>query len=107
MALFEAHDVPCAPALTRAETIRHPQVLCSNSIIEYDHHCAGRLRQARCPGQFESTPTQIDRGAPRLGEHGTEIMRELGYDDATIERLRRDGTLGAEPAATSRQTVAA
>jgi crotonobetainyl-CoA:carnitine CoA-transferase CaiB-like acyl-CoA transferase len=35
MTLFEAHDVPCAPALTRNEVLRHPQVTSSGIILEY------------------------------------------------------------------------
>ena len=29
------------------------------------------------------------RSPPRLGEHSTEVLRTLGYDDAAIERLSR------------------
>ncbi len=107
MALFEKHDVPCAPALTRAEVIKHPQVVGSNIIVEYDHPSAGRLRQTRAPAQFEGTPTAIRAGAPLLGEHSTEIMRDLGYDDAAIEKLRHAGALGQEPAIGKDQTIAA
>ena len=107
MTLFEAYDVPCAPALTRAEVIRHPQVIGSDIIVEYDHHSAGRLRQARAPAQFEAMPTTIRTGAPLLGEHGSEILKELGYDKGEIERLRDDGALGAEPVREGLQTIAA
>jgi crotonobetainyl-CoA:carnitine CoA-transferase CaiB-like acyl-CoA transferase len=31
--------------------------------------------------------------APAVGEHGVEILREHGYDDATIEKLIADATL--------------
>ena len=97
MTLFEAHDVPCAPALTRNEVLRHPQVTSSGIILEYDHHTAGRLRQTRAPGQFERTPNELRMGAPSLNEHGDEILREIGYSDAEIERLRHDGALGRKP----------
>jgi hypothetical protein len=36
-------------------------------------------------------------GAPSLNEHGDEILREIGYSDAEIERLRHDGALGRKP----------
>jgi crotonobetainyl-CoA:carnitine CoA-transferase CaiB-like acyl-CoA transferase len=107
MEVFESNDVPCAPALTRAEVIEHPQVVGSDIIVEYEHHSAGRLRQTRAPAQFEGTPTTIRAGAPLLGEHGAEIMRDLGYDDAAIEKLRHEGALGQEPVIESGQTIAA
>ncbi len=87
MALFEANDVPCAPALTRAEVIRHPQVVANEIIIEHAHHAAGILRQTRAPARFEGTPTTIRRGAPLLGEHSIEILRELGWDSSLIGEL--------------------
>jgi crotonobetainyl-CoA:carnitine CoA-transferase CaiB-like acyl-CoA transferase len=87
MALFEANDVPCAPALTRREVITHPQVLANEIIIEHAHHAAGPLRQTRAPARFEGTPTEIRRGAPLLGEHSVEILRELGWETGLISEL--------------------
>jgi crotonobetainyl-CoA:carnitine CoA-transferase CaiB-like acyl-CoA transferase len=87
MALFEAHDVPCAPALKRSEVIHHPQVAANEIIVEYNHPSAGRLRQTRPPARFESTPSQMRRGAPRLGEHSVEVLREIGWDHQRIEEL--------------------
>ena len=93
---LEANDVPCAPALTRAEVIRHPQVLASDTIVETDHHAAGRLRQARHAARFEATPASIRRGAPRLGEHTDEVLAELGLEHSEIDELRSSRAIGAE-----------
>ena len=98
MALLEAHDVPCAPALKRSEVIRHPQVLAAGTVVEMQHHAAGRLRQARPPGRFDRTPSRIRRGAPLLGEHTDEILREIGYTAADIARMRNDKVIGSERA---------
>jgi crotonobetainyl-CoA:carnitine CoA-transferase CaiB-like acyl-CoA transferase len=87
MALFEANDVPCAPALTRSDVIRHPQVIANEIIIEHAHHAAGVLRQTRAPARFEGTPTEMRRGAPLLGEHSVEILQELGWDSGLINEL--------------------
>jgi crotonobetainyl-CoA:carnitine CoA-transferase CaiB-like acyl-CoA transferase len=87
MALFEANDVPCAPALTRGDVIKHPQVVANEIIIEHAHHAAGTLRQTRSPARFEGTPTEIRRGAPLLGEHSFEILRELGWESGLINEL--------------------
>jgi crotonobetainyl-CoA:carnitine CoA-transferase CaiB-like acyl-CoA transferase len=74
---LEAAQVPCAPVLTRDEVIRHPQVAAMESLVEYDHRTAGRLRQARPAARFSKTPAGIRRGAPLLGEHTAEILAEL------------------------------
>ncbi len=104
MALFEANDVPCAPALTRGEVIRHPQVVANEIIIEHAHHAAGVLRQTRAPARFEGTPTDIRRGAPLLGEHSVEILRELGWDLSLITELM--GQKIVQAPATERAEVA-
>ena len=96
MTLFEREGVPCAPALTRNEVIKHPQIIASEILIETDHPVAGRLRQTRTPARFEGTPTEIRQGAPRLGEHNLEILTELGFDAAEIDALRAKGAIGDE-----------
>jgi crotonobetainyl-CoA:carnitine CoA-transferase CaiB-like acyl-CoA transferase len=90
MAVFEANDVPCAPALTRGDVIHHPQVLANEIIIEHAHHAAGMLRQTRAPARFEGTPTEMRRGAPLLGEHSVEILQELGWARGDIEDMIAD-----------------
>ena len=87
MALFEANDVPCAPALTRGEVVNHPQVVANDIIIEQAHHAAGILRQTRPPARFEGTPSELRRGAPLLGEHSVEILKEIGWDSGLIREL--------------------
>lgn len=96
MARLDANDVPCAPALKRSEVINHPQVIAAGCIVETDHPAVGRLRQARSPGRFDGTPSSIRRGAPLLGEHNDEVLKELGYSDSTIAALRADKIIGSE-----------
>lgn len=86
---LEALDVPCAPVLKRSEIGDHPQVRAMDSIGDYEHHAAGRLRQARPPARYSRTPCEVRRGAPRLGEHGLQVLRELGYGDAQVDELLR------------------
>lgn len=96
LAIFQREDVPSAPALTRQEVIRHPQVLESGILIEQEHPVAGRLRQTRTAARFEGTPPEINRGAPRLGEHNNGILSELGYSPEQIASLRDADALGKE-----------
>src|SRR5579863_8881293 len=88
---LDAAQVPCAPVLTRNEVIRHPQVVASESIVEYDHPAAGRLRQARPAARFSRTPAEIRRGAPALGQDTEAILGEIGYSPADIDRLKKAG----------------
>ncbi|KQY55701.1 carnitine dehydratase [Aeromicrobium sp. Root495] len=96
LTILTEHDVPCAPALRRFELIDHPQVIASETLVETDHPVAGRLRQARTAARFSATPVEPPRGAPRLGEHTREVLRDLGIDDARIDGLVASGIVGQE-----------
>ncbi|WP_422367345.1 CaiB/BaiF CoA transferase family protein [Pelagibius sp.] len=96
LAVLEAHGVPCAPALTRAEVVSHPQVVNNEILFETDHPAAGRLRQARNAACFAASPAEHRMGAPELGEHTTEILEELGRSAAEIASLQDAGVIGAE-----------
>jgi crotonobetainyl-CoA:carnitine CoA-transferase CaiB-like acyl-CoA transferase len=94
LARLEAEGVPCAPVLSRAQVIRHPQIVENESVFESDHPQAGRLRQARPAARFSATPCAAVRGAPRLGEHTASVLHELGFSDAEVAELRAAGTIG-------------
>jgi crotonobetainyl-CoA:carnitine CoA-transferase CaiB-like acyl-CoA transferase len=49
------------------------------------------MRVMRSPYCFSETPNTIDRLAPRIGEHSTEILREAGYAPSEIATLIADG----------------
>jgi crotonobetainyl-CoA:carnitine CoA-transferase CaiB-like acyl-CoA transferase len=76
--------------------IEHPQVMASEILLEYDHPVAGRLRQTRTAARFEGTPPELPQGAPRLGEHNTQILIELGLSEDEIIELRECGAIGDE-----------
>jgi len=94
--IFDKEEVPAAPALTRQEMIEHPQVTASEILVEYDHPVAGRLRQTRTAARFEGTPPRPPQGAPRLGEHNTQILMELGLSEDEIIELSECGAIGDE-----------
>jgi crotonobetainyl-CoA:carnitine CoA-transferase CaiB-like acyl-CoA transferase len=42
---------------------------------------------------MSATPEVINEGAPRFGEHTTEILNKLGYDSEEIRGLRDKGVV--------------
>ena len=91
---LEEAGVPCAPVLHRRDLSDHPQVQASGILVETEHPDAGRLHQARPAIRFEGTPSSIRRGAPQLGEHTDEILREAGLSDVEIGELRAQSVVG-------------
>ena len=90
---FQEEGVPSAPLLDRMELMAHPQILANDSIERAMHDGFGEVRQARPAAQFSETPSGIDAPAPRLGQHGREILSGLGYDDAAMDALIENGKL--------------
>ena len=45
------------------------------------------------PIQISTVPQVEPKRPPRLGEHSEDILRELGYDDIEINRLRDEGVI--------------
>ena len=86
--------VPVAKVPSIADAIEDPHVKARGTIIEYEHKTAGKVRLAGYPVQLEKSPATYRLGAPSLGEHTAEVLKEkLGYTDEQIEELRKSGTV--------------
>lgn len=94
---LEAEDVPCAPVLRRSEMIDHPQIVANEIIHENDHPQAGRLRQARGAARFSRTPPALwgpAPGAPLLGQHSVEELKNTGLSETELDHLIAQGVVG-------------
>src|SRR5262249_49106538 len=91
-------DLMLAPINTPPEITASRQLGAREFIVEVEHPGRGRLRH---PGNWaitaeantSTTHVGIRRPAPRLGEHTTELLRELGLGAADVERLRAEGVV--------------
>ena len=86
-ALGKEKDCCLEPVLDPTELETDPHLTARDAFFQVDSPW-GALRQLRLPitdARGHHTPP------PRLGEHTDAILREAGYDDATIEALRRSG----------------
>jgi alpha-methylacyl-CoA racemase len=81
-ALMEATDVCFAPVLTMSEAARHPHNVERSTFVEI----AGAPQPAPAP-RFSRTPGEISMPPAHAGQHTTEILRDWGFDAATIDAL--------------------
>jgi len=66
--LFEAHDVPIAPAQTVDEFLAEPQLRATGMLIDLDDPRVGTLCQSGLSIRFHRTPGAVCGPAPALGE---------------------------------------
>jgi crotonobetainyl-CoA:carnitine CoA-transferase CaiB-like acyl-CoA transferase len=86
-----AHDTIWSAIASPVEVIDDPQVHANGYLVAYPGHPTARL--ASSPMQFDHQGLAIRRGAPAIGEHTDEVLREVGFDDAELSRLRDKGVL--------------
>jgi len=84
---FQAEGVPSAPLLDRMELMHHEQIVANQTILRQKYEGFGEVRQAKPAAMFEKTPSKISRPAPRIGEHGNEILLSLRFKPQEIEDL--------------------
>lgn len=75
-----------------------PHSHANDMVITHQHPIAGNLQIARQYIRFSHTDLPDGRPTPLLGQHSTEVLREVGYDDSTIEALHEDGVVKTETA---------
>ncbi len=90
---MRAADIWCGPVYGYAELVEDEQIKHNGTFVEYDHPTEGRVKTPGFPIKFSKTPSTIDRGAPTVGQHTREILKDAGYDDARIEGLARAGAI--------------
>ena len=90
---LSANGVPAAPVLSLDDIPSHPQVVANGTVGEVEHPLLGRIRQANPAIRFGDDDIASLRPAPRLGEHTDEVLRELGFSDVEVGRLRASSVL--------------
>lgn len=83
LARFTEADVLCAPMLTLAEALEHPQVKHNQMVTNVPIRGQRDVRVVANPLRLSGTPTSIRRGPPHLGADRAEIERRwLGKSSA-------------------------
>jgi len=80
--------VPCGLVQELPDVLTHPHTLHRKMVFE-----RGDYRGVGAPIKLSRTPAALRRTPPRFGEANREVLREVGYSDAEIERLIEAGVV--------------
>jgi formyl-CoA transferase len=90
---LNAAGVPCGPINTVDRVFADPQVRHLGLAQPVRSHERGEIELVGQPILMSRTPSRIRTPPPLMGEHGDEILAELGYDEDQIGALRAAGAL--------------
>ncbi len=99
---FERIGLPYAPITRPQDLFDDPHLLATGGLaplsVPADASGAGHAVQTRAPLlplTLDGQRLPVRHGPPSLGQHGTALLRELGYSTGEIAKLRADGVVAS------------
>lgn len=89
------------PVYDYDDLLDDPQVRHNGSFVEYEHPTEGVVRTPGFNFRLSASPQDVERPAPLVGEHTTEILRELGVPEESIDALLVDSVIAQHRATAS------
>lgn len=94
MPLLSEANVPSGPINDFRQVFDDPQIRHRELVHTIPHPLSGTMKVVGNPLKFSETPLEYKRPPPLLGQHTTEVLRDvLGLDAAEIERLTQQGVV--------------
>ena len=93
--LLSKAGIPCGRIRGYDEVFTDEALADRGMLVDIPDARLGALRGLGSPLRLGGEPPEMRRAAPRLGEHSREVLREAGYDDASIDALVADAVASA------------
>ncbi|MED6309590.1 MAG: CaiB/BaiF CoA-transferase family protein [Pseudomonadota bacterium] len=90
---MRANGVPATPVNTLDKVKADPQVEALGGMLTVDQPGVGEIELAHQALWFDGERAEAEGPAPKLGEHGVEVLAEAGFDSAEINALKSAGAL--------------
>jgi crotonobetainyl-CoA:carnitine CoA-transferase CaiB-like acyl-CoA transferase len=85
--LLAEAGVPAERVNDVGQAIQHPQIQARGMLVEFEHPRVGTLRVMNTGMTFATSEVGVRGTPPDLGQHTREVLTEVGYDAAQIEKL--------------------
>ncbi|MCY3733924.1 MAG: CoA transferase, partial [Chloroflexi bacterium] len=93
---MQAAGVPCALLSSLEEALLSEHAQANDYVHSFDHPAVGPVVMPQAPVKFSRDAYRAAEQTPAFGEHLRDVMGELGYDDAAIEKLIESGAIAEE-----------
>ena len=70
-----------------------PAVRVADAVEEIQHPVAGPVKLLRFPLELSTGRAEVRRPPPMPGQHTEELLKECGYSEGDIRRLRAAGAV--------------
>ncbi|MGA7067987.1 MAG: CoA transferase [Pseudolabrys sp.] len=91
--ILDQKGVPCGPVRNMLQALSDPQTIARDMVVDVPHSSLGAVKTLGLPVKFSETPGRVRGGAPLFGEHGRQILCELGFSADDIAALEKDGAV--------------
>ena len=91
--ILKAADVPVGKIYSVRDMMSDPQFLARQMFEQHAFKDGTPIKLPAISPKLSETPGETRWLGPALGEHNDEILRALGYGDAALAQLRRDGVV--------------
>jgi crotonobetainyl-CoA:carnitine CoA-transferase CaiB-like acyl-CoA transferase len=89
--IFDNTNVPTMVVNSPDDLVNDPHLQAIDFFKVVEHPTEGQIRMTDFPVNFSETQAEVREMPPRLGEHSTEILAELGLSQTTIDAMLASG----------------